>query len=134
MVSRVSRTLSFTLAEDPAGCIDMLRQYLLKGGMKVRHEIDQEIEGYQGSQFITRVIGGWLPGPRTLPIWACIYCQPLPNGTTSVRLALEEALASEAIDDQLREHYNAGFRELLGGLDISHDRNTIGSLHAWALL
>ena len=116
-MSRVSHTANLVAAASPARCIDVVREFLLSKGMEMRHDIDEEIEGYGGSPFITRRIGGWMANSAKLPIWVRIYCQPVSDRATSVILVLEEALAREMIDQKFEERYQRGFRELLRGLE-----------------
>ncbi len=114
---KVSHSVSFVTTASPARCISLARRLLSDNGTGGRHGIDQEIEGYPGSAFQTRLFDGWLESSAKLPMWVRIYCQPAPNGVTSVILVLEEALAQEVVDQRLADCYQRAFRELADGLE-----------------
>ena len=118
-MGRVALTKTLRMSEDPGQCIDQIRRSLLSHGVELRHGIDHEIEGYPGSKFETRLIGGWLTDGNRLPVWVRIYCAADPRGSTKAKIVLEEALAAESLESAEKRRYRSSFRKLLSALEGS---------------
>ena len=115
-MGRIALSKTLHMTDGPDQCIDAIRRYLLDHGLELRHGIDQEIEGYPGSRYETRLIGGWLLEGSRLPVWVRIYCDAGPRGSTNARVVIEEALAAAALEGEQKRSYKSSFRKLLNAL------------------
>jgi hypothetical protein len=76
---------------------------------------DGEITGKQGSQFLTRLLGGWLVNPATFPKLVAIRYERHDSGS-KVEVRIEEAMCIGVLDSHFKSRYEGYFVEFVSTL------------------
>lgn len=95
---------------------DEVRQRVerLLAAHKVRldHAGDGEITGKQGSQFLTRLLGGWFVNPATFPKLIAIRYTGHGSGSR-VEVRIEETMGVGVLDSHFKSRYEGYFAEFV---------------------
>ncbi len=114
--SRVSRSDTWVLVVSDAQRVHhVATSYIYATRMRIRADVDGAIEAQQGSQFLTRLIGGWFIGRRWLPKRAVIRVLRDPGGIR-IEATIEEKLGFGLLDPKFRRRYEGYFAAWLAGL------------------
>ncbi len=93
--------------------IDQARQKLgllfQQHSMTIVQADDDTVEVTQGSQFITRFLGGWFVDPRDFPKNARVHLAPNENGVI-VQASIEETLGFGYLDSHFKSRYETYFQ------------------------
>ena len=81
--------------------------------MRLVEERKQRLVLEQGSQFLTRFLGGWFVPAEWLPKQATIQLSEMGPGQMRVRVLLEEALGFGILDPMLARKYETFFQQWL---------------------
>jgi len=83
--------------------------------VRITEALDGKITGKQGSQFLTRLLGGWFVGPATLPKLFAIYNERHDSGC-KVDVRIEEAMGFGVMDPHFKSRYEEYFAEFVSAL------------------
>jgi hypothetical protein len=97
---------------------EKLKGFIFHSGMRVTSINPGEIILEQGSQFATRMVGGWLVDLKDLPKRAKIQLAPTEDGKTKIDAAIKEAIGIGFVDPLFANRYNDYFRQWMGSLRI----------------
>jgi len=101
--------------------------FLKLHNMRVVEESDAEIRVKQGSQILTRLLGGWFVSPAWLPKRAMIEFQQAKDGV-HVQAMIEESLGFGFMDPILSDKYRKYFEQWMDDLNhFLHQRKVAGS-------
>lgn len=89
---------------------EVLRRFLAQQQMTVgQAQAGSEIEARQGSQLITRLLGGWFVNPKQLPKRAEIRLNPTEQGLR-IEVFIEETLGLGYLDSIMKARYESYFQ------------------------
>ena len=74
-----------------------------------------EITGKQGSQLLTRLLGGWLVNPATFPKLVAIRYERHDSGS-KVEVRIEETMGVGVLDSHFKSRYEGYFAEFVSTL------------------
>ncbi|MBC8877281.1 MAG: hypothetical protein H8E44_48250 [Planctomycetes bacterium] len=83
--------------------------------VRIAEALDGKITGKQGSQFLTRLLGGWFVGPATLPKLVAIHWESHESGC-KVDVRIEEAMGFGVMDAHFKSRYEEYFVEFVSAL------------------
>jgi hypothetical protein len=108
-----------------AGKLDAVRAavltYLKITGMKIVEESGNQVRAKQGSQFLTRLLGGWFVSAATLPKAVIVSTRQTVDGVL-VRARIEETMGFGFLDPILAGKYDAFFEKWMTDLESASDR------------
>ena len=91
--------------------INQINSFISDHKIKIIQKNNNTIIGRQGSQFITRFLGGWFVSPKHFPKKITFTIKP-EKVNTSITIKLEEALGFGLLDPIFKKKY-ANYFELL---------------------
>jgi hypothetical protein len=123
-MARVEVKDSWLVDGDVGAVRDAVRTFVKISGFKIVEEEANEIRVKQGSQFLTRLLGGWFVSPKTLPKAATVIVRQTEDGVR-VRALIEETMGFGILDPILADKYRACFERWMDDLarvseDASH--------------
>jgi hypothetical protein len=125
-MARVELKESWVVEGDIGAVRDALRTFVKVSGFKIVEEQANEIRVKQGSQFLTRLLGGWFVSPTTLPKAATLRVRQKEDGVL-VRASIEETMGFGILDPILADKYRAFFDRWLDDLArVSEDTTRSG--------
>lgn len=100
--------------------IDLARQklgvFFTQHGMSVvQDHAGRAIEVKQGSQFITRLLGGWFVDPKNFPKRARVCLLPTEQGLT-IEAVIEESIGFGFLDSHFKSRYEGYFQFWMNAL------------------
>ena len=115
-MARVEEETSWVVEDGDADAIQSrLRKFVKKRGMNIVDESDGEIRAEQGTNFGTRMLGGWFVPATWLPKAATISVKKTKTGVR-VRAIIEETLGFGYLDPLLASKYQSFFRSWIEDL------------------
>jgi hypothetical protein len=114
-MARVEVRDSWVVDGDISAVRDALRTFVKITGFKVVEEQANEIRVKQGSQFLTRLLGGWFVSPTTLPKSATVSVCQAEDGV-HIRALIEETMGFGILDPILADKYRAFFERWMDDL------------------
>ena len=115
-MARVEQTDTWKVEGEIAVIGQAVRYYCRQCGMSAASDQVQALELLQGSQFLTRLIGGWLVPARWLPMRAVIQFSQVEGKAVQIRALIEEALGFGFLDPILADKYRNHFERWMNGL------------------
>jgi hypothetical protein len=110
-----------------SGDADALRKELLRFFRRQKMKVVFEEEGAfhsvrvaQGSQFWTRLLGGWFVSPTTLPKQALVTFSESSKGL-HLRVTIEETMGLGLMDSILAKKYEKFFEQWMDDLEAALD-------------
>jgi hypothetical protein len=88
-----------------------LKAFLAQKQMTVV-QLEPALEVTQGSQLVTRLLGGWFVNPKQLPRRAEIRLSPAEGGAR-VEVLIEETLGFGYLDGNMKARYESYFQSWL---------------------
>jgi hypothetical protein len=96
----------------PEAVAQAIEQFCAERKVTVARRQPGEIEGKQGSQLTTRLLGGWFVDPATFPKRITIRYQPAGAGC-QVHVRLEETMGFGFLDAHFKNRYMTCLAELM---------------------
>jgi hypothetical protein len=124
-MARVEVKDSWLVDGDIVAVLDALRTFVKVSGFKIVDEQTNEIRVKQGSQLLTRLLGGWFVSPATLPKAATVSVRQKEDGVL-VRALIEESLGFGIMDPILADKYRAFFERWIDDLARVSEDDTQG--------
>jgi hypothetical protein len=114
-LARVEVKDSWLVDGDILAVLDALRTFVKVSGFKIVDEQTNEIRVKQGSQLLTRLLGGWFVSAATLPKAATVSVRHRDDGVL-VRALIEETLGFGIMDPILADKYRVFFERWMDDL------------------
>jgi hypothetical protein len=123
-VARVEVEDSWIVSGDRADVRLAVQRFLVQQKMKIIAEEEREFVADHGSQFLTRLLGGWFVPASWLPMRATVRLRQVDNGTR-VSTTIEEKMGFGIIDPLFERKYRNHFETWVDELrmTLSGDRN-----------
>ena len=106
---------SWVTAVAPGEVRQKIKRLLASHKVRIAEALDGKITGKQGSQFLTRLLGGWFVGPATLPKLVAIAFEGRESGCR-VDVRIEEAMGFGVMDAHFKSRYEEYFVEFVSAL------------------
>jgi hypothetical protein len=114
-MARAELKTSWIVSGEIEGVQTAMRKFLNQRGMRVVDESDSEIRFAQGSQFLTRFLGGWFVSSAWLPKTGRLVATETETGVR-IRASIEESLGFGYFDPLLKSKYEKFFEEWMNDL------------------
>jgi hypothetical protein len=125
-MARVDLKDSWVVDGDIGAVHAALQTFFKITGFKTVEEYGNEIRVKQGSQFLTRLLGGWFVSAATLPKAATVTVRQTEDGVL-VRALIEETMGFGILDPILGDKYRSFFERWMDDLERVSDNPTQGS-------
>jgi hypothetical protein len=114
-MARVELDDVFLVEEDVERVKKRLRLFVKNARMQIADETDDEIRFEQGSQFLTRFLGGWFVSSAWLPKGGSFRVRETNKGVR-IRARIEETLGFGILDPLLASKYESFFARWMNEL------------------
>lgn len=110
-MARAELERSWIAPGDPRSLEETLREILEHHQFRLTEEDNDELVATQGSQLLTRLLGGWFVPPKWLPQRVTIRWRRTADGVR-IRVYFEETLGFGIMDSILAQKYEKHFAQL----------------------
>jgi hypothetical protein len=114
-MARVDLEDTWTTAGDAPAVKAALRGFFRRRKMQPVEEIGDELRIRQGSQLLTRLLGGWFVPATWLPKRAAVLVRQTADGVR-IRATIEEAMGLGVMDPLLKRKYQGFFETWMDDL------------------
>jgi hypothetical protein len=119
-MARVELEDSWIINDDIETVQTAIRKFLRQERMKIVDESDSEMQAKQGSQLLTRLLGGWFVPPAWLPKSAIVAAKKTKTGVR-IRARIQESMGFGFLDPILAKKYKAFFERWMDDLRNEFD-------------
>jgi hypothetical protein len=117
-MARVDLSDTWVAAGDAATLEVKVLDFFNERKMRVTEKQDGQIHVKQGSQFLTRLLGGWFVPPSWFPKRAVVKILDLSEGVR-IEASIEESLGLAVLDPIFKRKYQAYFETWMTDLKNS---------------
>jgi hypothetical protein len=114
-MARAELAESWVTAAAPGKVLETIERLFAAHKVGVIEAGGGRIRGKQGSQFLTRLLGGWFVSPAVFPkLFSIRYEQCEPGSRVDVRI--EEAMGFGVLDSHFKSRYEGYFAEFMAAV------------------